>query len=346
MPDPRSNTSSVANTKAVLDECARRGIETADLLAAHGISLKIFENMDARIPSRLFVELMRFAVAESGDEAFALRSAENVPWGSFGVVDFLAANAATLGEGLNRLCTYSRLMSEGVHLRYVETEDTARVECDYPGLPIDLEQYVTDFVFSCIATRFNTNEQSIFAIEEVLVRYDRPKIIDSHRRIFRAPIRFNQSLNALVLKKETAHRPILGSNSNLLKIVEKVGDELLARLPARAPNMSERVKRALNDAYHRGTATDMSTIARTVGMSARTLGRRISQEDTTGEQNSFSRIRDALQRDLALEWLRNPTISVGEVGFLLGFSEPSAFHRAFKRWTGATPAHYRSTSLP
>jgi AraC-like DNA-binding protein len=124
-------------------------------------------------------------------------------------------------------------------------------------------------------------------------------------------------------------------------IVETQVLALLAKLP-KAEATTDAVRRLLAEKLANGPPT-LEQIARRLRMSARTLHRRLDQEGT-----SFRRILAEVRREVAARHLREPQLAVGEIAFLLGFSEASAFHRAFKRWTGHAPRAYRDLehSLP
>jgi AraC-like DNA-binding protein len=109
--------------------------------------------------------------------------------------------------------------------------------------------------------------------------------------------------------------------------------ELLDRVPAMT-SLSHRVRRLVAAGLSSGV--DSQEVARRLYMSRRTLHRQL-----TGEGTSFKALVDDLRRELATRYLSERRMAIAEIGFLLGFSEASAFHRAFKRWFGSTPAEHR-----
>ena len=111
--------------------------------------------------------------------------------------------------------------------------------------------------------------------------------------------------------------------------------KLLGREPAAPERVARRVRAFLLEEVQRGAPT-LQTAAAHLRTSPRTLKRRLQEEGTT-----FQDLLDSVRCDLAKRYLEEPRLALGEVSFLLGFSEPSAFHRAFKRWTGKTPLAYR-----
>jgi AraC-like DNA-binding protein len=175
-----------------------------------------------------------------------------------------------------------------------------------------------------------------FAPVEVRFRHPSPERLDEHRRFFRAPIHFDDRVTALVVRRELLAAPLVRSDPGLCAVLERQVHETLARIP-KVNALSERVRHLI--------ARDLTTgepharaIAAALHMSPRTLQRQLGHEGTT-----LRALVDDLRRDLAGRYLSERKIAIAEVAFLLGFSEASAFHRAFKRWSGTTPAEYRRT---
>jgi AraC-like DNA-binding protein len=128
--------------------------------------------------------------------------------------------------------------------------------------------------------------------------------------------------------------PLRSADAALSRIVRRRLDKMLKQIP-RNDSIEAQVRRVLLANLIGGKLTAAS-IARGLGMSERTLHRRVRAENT-----SFADILDATRGELAKSLLMEPGIGIGEIAFLLGFSEPSAFHRFFRRWAGRTPLTYR-----
>jgi AraC-like DNA-binding protein len=173
----------------------------------------------------------------------------------------------------------------------------------------------------------------------VRFRQSAPDDRNEHDRLFRALIRFNSAVNGIVLPRRSLDLPLVKSDPGLCAVLERHMSTLLDKMP-RTMSYSIRVRELI--ANELSTATPSATAAaRKLHMSRRTLQRLLEAEGTT-----FSELVDDLRRELATRYLREPAIAIAEVAFLLGFSEASAFHRAFKRWQGTTPAAYRAKLSP
>ncbi|MFO0658260.1 MAG: helix-turn-helix transcriptional regulator [Polyangiaceae bacterium] len=121
----------------------------------------------------------------------------------------------------------------------------------------------------------------------------------------------------------------------LSRVIERHAEALLLSLPELSSGVADRVRQALANGLSDGGVT-LAEVAKRLKMSERSLQRKLASEGV-----SFDALLDEIRRDLALRYLSDRNIAIAEVAFLLGYSEPSPFHRAFKRWTGTTPSEAR-----
>ena len=143
------------------------------------------------------------------------------------------------------------------------------------------------------------------------------------------------SENALRFDAALLDRAVDSADPALLALVDRHARELLAAHPP-VETLRDRVRAAVADALRRREVPGIEEVARAVGTSVRSLQRHLSDQRT-----SFSGEVDLVRRDLALRHVTERRLALCEIGFLLGYSEPRAFHRAFRRWTGTSPAQYR-----
>jgi AraC-like DNA-binding protein len=172
----------------------------------------------------------------------------------------------------------------------------------------------------------------------VSFRHSPPADLSEHRRLFRAPIRFNRPVNGVVLRRALLDAPLVKADPGLCGVLERHVRELVERMP-KATALSDRVRELVASELSTGGAS-AATVARKLHMSRRTLQRQLGADGTT-----FRALFDMLRRDLAMHYLGERKIAIAEVAFLLGFSEASAFYRAFNRWYGTTPTAYRRISV-
>ena len=127
-----------------------------------------------------------------------------------------------------------------------------------------------------------------------------------------------------------------GANIYLSTILERLGDDAMSQLPDAVYQTTNLVRDVVNQAYAKGDLVNIKVVAKKLGMSTRLVQKRLADEGS-----SFKAIHNDMRKQVALSWLHQPQVNITEVAYLLGFSETSAFCRAFKRWTGNTPLAYR-----
>ncbi|MCK5190127.1 MAG: helix-turn-helix domain-containing protein, partial [Methylococcales bacterium] len=151
--------------------------------------------------------------------------------------------------------------------------------------------------------------------------------------LFRCPVIFDAPENRITFIQEVVDKRLLSDNALIAELNDRIMINYLAKLEG--DNIIERVKAVIIDQLPSGNVTD-SSVAETLYMSKRTFHRRLQQEETT-----FRIILNELRQDLADKYIKDSSLNLNEISFLLGFSEISSFSRAFKRWTGSSPSVYR-----
>jgi AraC-like DNA-binding protein len=164
-------------------------------------------------------------------------------------------------------------------------------------------------------------------------RHAEPPSPEVQRAFFAAPVRFGAARDELVLPVEATEAPLLARDPGLSGVLGRVLEQMCAGLEKK--DLLRDVKSCIGGMLSRG-APSVDDIARALSTSGRTLQRRLRENHTT-----FSELVASFQHELSLAYLRDPSLSVGEVAYLVGFADTTSFHRAFRRWTGDTPAGVR-----
>jgi AraC-like DNA-binding protein len=171
--------------------------------------------------------------------------------------------------------------------------------------------------------------------QEVHFEHEQPKNTSEHERIFRAPIYFNKQLTKLIFDSSILLLPIVDADLILGSLLERQAKELLAKPSQNEATFVNQVKQLIRQNLPNGEAK-MEIICRKLGTSTRTFQRKLKEEGT-----SFQKLLEETQREMSEFYLQKPNIAICEVAYLMGFSQSSAFHRAFRRWTGLTPKEFR-----
>ena len=326
------------SSRALVDACAKLGVDTDTLLKTAGLERGLLQDPDARIPVAKVAELWQHAYALARDPHLALHAAEALPFGAYKVIDYMAASAATVGVAFHKVSEYFPLINTAVRLPIHEGRDEVTFGLEsVPGSPAISLPYA-EYVFAACYLRVR---DAVGEFEPLRVEFTPGPPADSreHERIFRAPARFGCERNRLVFSQQVWRQRSTHPNLDLCGVLEEHAKRLLAELPA--DGLVGEIQKLTSEQLRGGTPT-LEHVAKLASMSGRTLQRRLREEGT-----SFAELLDALRRGMAQTYLADAQIAISEVSYLLGFSEQSAFNRAFKRWTGATPLEFRrNTAKP
>lgn len=321
---------------AIVGYAAYVRVPPPELLQAAGLDPGELADPEAYLLHEQEMRLWDEAVRLTNDQDFGLHLAEWVarfPIDHFDVLSFAVRSSPTLGELYRLVGRYIRLIHEGVYLTLEEQGDVARLVHGHslerigPRQPIEAMLALT-----VLYGRMGIGDD--FAPQAVCFKHARPNRTTEHERVFRAPVHYGCPRNELVLDREVLDRPQRHAEQRLLAILDRQLGALLSGLPE-SHRFRDVVTRCMMDELPDGDLA-VAAIARKLHMSARSLQRRLQSEGT-----SFAEVLSDLRRDRALRYLQDPRISISEVAFLLGFLDVTAFHRAFKRWTGSTPTEHR-----
>jgi AraC-like DNA-binding protein len=331
-----AGTISVKAVGKVVSAAVSCGVAPAELYRAAGLDPAMLDDPDRRIPYAQIVALYEEAARLTGDDAFGLHLGERTSPKVFDVLGYVLINSPTLGEGLSRVVRYHSIWNDGAG--YTLDTDGARARLGYNYLTLDGR----DCRHDCEMTLAITVHLSRAATRvewtpvEVSFQHARPRDISEHQRIFRSPVHFSRPANEVVFDASLLSLPVADADAALCALLERHAEEMLSKFPRRG-GLTDEVRRRLCDALGGGDL-GLDTLAQQLGLSARTLQRKLKDEGT-----SHHDLLEEIRRDLSKRYLQEPRMAICEVAYLLGFSDASAFHRAFRRWTGLTPAEFRRT---
>lgn len=318
-----------ANTARVfLEALVRLGYDRHELLRAAGLETLPVDDPDARVPCQVIGGMCGYAMRTRPLRNCGMKLAAETPIGAFPLVDYLIVTCETVGQALQQLSRYLRLTEAPYEPEIRDQEDPVRVVFlpTRPDCPME---------FGVSLTLLHLREETggRFSAAYVSFRH-RPDDPEEMQRVFGCPVRGGSDWDGFALPHDGLRLPMRRRDPVLRALLERNAKETLARLPAGAGVVQE-LREVLVSAIARGD-TEIASVARSMATSARSLQRRLA-----GAGVSYQELLDGTRREAALRHLADPALSVGEVAYLLGYSEPAAFHRAFKRWRGTTPQEYR-----
>lgn len=317
----------------VLRGLCQLGHDGHGLLRAVGIDPAGLDRVEATVPREAAMAFWPAAVAATGDEQLGLHVAGAAPLDSFDVHGYALLSSSSVGDAFARACRYQRLVHDSTELTLTVSAGTAKLRHSFPGgKPVPRQS--AEFLLATYVRFGRLVSGGSWSPHEVRFAHGAPRDTSEHVRWFRASLSFDAGENSLVCDTLGLELTNPRANPGLLAVLDRHANDLLRARP-RDNSWSERVRVELAAVLCTGAPSALD-IASRLGVSVRTLGRRLSDEGTT-----FATLLDGLRHERALALLGAERTSIQEVGFLLGFSELSAFYRAFRRWTGTTPAEYK-----
>jgi AraC-like DNA-binding protein len=314
---------------------AAQGLDPSPIRQLPGLRHRNLEDPDLRVPETAAQEAWSLAARMTEDEALGIHMAESLPRGALDLVEYAFRSSASLAVGLARLARYSRVLSDRVVARTENSgHDMVMLIGDTGRGPIHPAR--AEFSLA-IALRLARDATGVDVRPlQVSFAHDAPCDQTEQTRFFRVPAHFASGSNAMVLNRADADRPLRGADPALSAIVHRRLEKALAeRDRPEAVSLTARVRRLLVEGLGQTTLTP-DAVAQRLEISTRTLSRRLAEENT-----SFRRILDEARCQFATALLHDRSLSVGDIAFFLQYSEPAAFHRSFKRWTGQTPRGFR-----
>jgi AraC-like DNA-binding protein len=289
---------------------------------------------DAWVDYRAALRLWAAAEEVARDPHLGIHIAQAAAMDSFHLHLYLVSASATLGDAYRCMCRYQRLINDRSRLELRVQGKTSALRHTIVPNGVAPRQ-VAEFLVAAWLRAGRHLTRTHWSPTEVRFAHDAPVETLEHERFFAAPVRFGAGENALVFPSALLDQPCPTADAGLLSILSRHADQILAARPD-TETWTDRVRRAVTEQLAHGSA-DVRPLARQLGLSVRTLQRRLSAEDT-----SYGRVVDGIRRDLALRYIQDSRLSVAEIALLLDYSECSAFSRSFKRWFGRTASEFRT----
>jgi AraC-like DNA-binding protein len=321
--------------RGLLELAAAKGADRTALAARAGIDAEALDDHDLRVPFARYIALMRAGQELSGDPALALHYGEANDMAQISIVGLIANASETMIEAFAQLNRYGKLVVE-----FDGGPDRFALERDAAGLwLVDNRQNPNDFPELTESTfaRMICGPRAVGVVQAakaVEVTHAAPAHHSEYERVFGAPVTFEAKRNAILLDEKWMFHRVQLQPRYVFGILSERADALLKELE-NSKSVHGQVESLLMPVLHKGDVS-MDAVAEKLGMSRQTLFRKLKSEGT-----SFEKVLDGLRHRLAVHYLEGRKVSINEAAYLVGFSDPAAFSRAFKRWTGASPGKKR-----
>ncbi len=336
-----SVTASVWAVLGILDAVAPRGPARLVLARAAGLDAEALRRPDDRIPARRVAALLEAAARHADDPFLGLHLAQRNAPERFGLLGFIFRASATLREAYLRAIRFAPLWNGGLRAHLEENRTLARI-VTLPALPgLGRRSSGLRHLFEFVQGGFLIGARRALdrpvAARRVAFWTAAPPDPAPLRAFFGEHLEFAAPRSEIVLDRTLLDEPLTGTEAGLAAVLTRHAEAMLAQLPSAPGPLTQRVSETLWHCLPDGVPS-LGALAQRLAMSERTFQRRLGAEGVT-----LHELVDGTRRDMATRLLTDPQRSATEVAFLTGFSEASSFWRAFRRWTGTTPAGYRRT---
>ena len=328
-------TIAICFVAAALQSVHGRNLDADELLATVGLSSSLLQVPQARVSAKHYGALWR-AIAAALDDEFFGQDSRRMKVGTFAMLCHSVLSCKTLGQALDRSLRFYRLILDDI---------SGAAERDAKEARIVLHEHAPG------------RSQRVFAHELLLMllygvscwlvgrripilrtefSYAEPAHSAEYRLMYCADLRFNRPHTLLAFEASYLDLPVVQNERSAKEFLRTAPESILLKYK-NVSSLTARVRRRVRQ-YLPGTVPDFEELAAEMSMTPATMRRRLHEE---GE--SYQSIKDQLRRDLAISYLSHSNRSVMDIALELGFSERSAFHRAFRKWTGASPGEFRRT---
>ncbi len=325
---------SVSLIRLLIESAAARGVERSALLLDAEVPADLLKDPQGRLSLEGYNRLHDLALERCNDPALGLHMGETASVAALKVIGYLFMNCRTIEQAITVFTRYHHIISDCSDPVFRKEGRRATLTYDFPRGSAACNRARAEFGLTLIMRIGQDLLGRKLVPLQVCFEHARPEYETEYLRIFhQAPLRFSAPETAIVMPTEVLEEEHSHSDDSIYRVLEVQADRMLAALKERG--FASQVQRLIAEQYH-GIRPDMETIATRFHLSARSLRRRLKEENTT-----YSEVADRAVHQVACDRLRNPELSIQEIAYDLGFSEPSAFHRAFRRWSGMTPLQFR-----
>jgi AraC-like DNA-binding protein len=324
----------LAYARSLVDYLRAGGLDPLRLYEAKRVAEIESGDTRTRMPVLEWVSMFDAAIRATADPDLPLKVGEAIKTRHYGMLGFVEMHCATLGECIAQLERYEVLVGDISTSQLLRRNGRAEIHWRSPfgsDPPPALAQ--SSLAGWASYARWLTDKSDL--VGEAYFQFARPRDLSAYARIFRAPTHFGAAETRIVFPEKYLALPIVQSDPQMRALALAQADALLKELQDE-PEFLRRLKASIAQGLLTGRVS-LGSSADALQLSVRTLQRRLDEHG-----QSFQQVLDATRRTQAERHLRDPRLTLAEVAFMLGYSEQSAFTRAFKQWTGNSPGAYRN----
>lgn len=318
----------------IMRTIVRKGLGWDSFCAMASIDASLIHQEDARIPEVEFERIVQAAAAFTGDDAFGLHQGQEMNLSDLGVPGYVMLHSKTLGKALEAYQKYNLIICSNFNVTWVGEGPDILIHLSLRDSETPPGRHCIEDMAASLYQIMLVLSGRLIPIKQVTFMHKGPLNVEPYSQVFGMIPDFCQAANTIRLDKEVLDYHVVRADSRLLGIFEAIAEEAKGRL-THGPLLTDQLSNWIIECMPSHFPT-IGEAAKEMRMGVRTLQAKLTQERT-----SYSRLANEVRKELAQCYLAKPELTVAEIAYLLHFSEPSAFHTAFKKWTGRAPGEYR-----
>jgi AraC-like DNA-binding protein len=300
-----------------------------------GLDEEEVRDVTGRTPLLTLWRLWDRILAVTGDDHVGIEIGRSIRGDRFGLAAHAAQNSADLRQALRRFADYAALINDMIACRLEEGAEDARFVMKFHWDVLDLERHAVDITFVALVLWARERLGERLVLREVRFRHALGGAAPRCREIFAVPVSFGAERNEVVLDVASLDAPLGDANLELGQILERHARAELGKTPV-LTDLPSRISQIIRRELAEGRRVDLAGVCRELRTTPRHLQRKLSEAST-----SFRELLDGARKSLAPSLLAEPSANVEQVAFRLGYADPTAFIRAFRKWFAMTPGEYR-----
>jgi AraC-like DNA-binding protein len=335
IPHAEPGTIAICFVAAALQSVRGRDLNADELLANVGLSSSLLDMPQARVSAKHYGALWR-AIAAALDDEFFGQDSRRMKAGSFAMLCHAVLGCETLGHALDRSLRFYALILDDISGSVERDTQEARIVLHERVAGAGRRVFAHELLLMLLYGVSCWLVGRRIPILRTEFSYAEPAHSAEYRLMYCSDLRFNRSNTLLAFEAGYLDLPVVQNERSAKEFLRSAPENILLKYK-NVSSLAARVRRRLRQCLP-GPVPDFEQLSEEMGMTPATMRRRLHEEGET-----YQSIKDQLRRDLAISYLSHSSRSVTDIAMELGFAERSAFHRAFRKWTGASPGEFRRT---
>jgi AraC-like DNA-binding protein len=311
------------------------GVPIVSLLNRAGVSESDIDNRQHRVAALAQGRLLEHAAETLNDSEFGLHLAQSANPREAGLLFYVSSAAEDIGDALALAARYCRIVNEAVRPKLIRSREGMTIEIKFVGVPRHFAWQNTEFIVAAIIKGLREMAGRDVRPTQVAFTLAREPDRGEFARFFGCPVSFSGTADQFTLSNETLATPLITRDQHLLETLQPICEEAAKERDTAYGTLRSSVENEAQKLLPHGKA-NRQTIAKALGLTERTLAQKLGEENT-----SYEKVVDRLRHSLALQYIKEPSVSVAQIAWLLGYEGPTSFNHAFACWTGRSASEAR-----